>query len=155
MKKSSIVLASLSAFLVFGGSSNIAQAAPFETTPVEDAKIDEFVAGKAAIAKKDWRAAARNFEAVVKKDPKNADAHNFLGYSYRWLNNMDGSFKHYAIALQLDPNHRGAHEYVGIAHLKVKNLDKAKEHLARLETICGKTCEEYEDLAKAIAAYKP
>ena len=56
---------------------------------------------------------------------------------------------------QLEPNHRGAHEYVGIAHLKVKNLDKAKEHLARLETICGKTCEEYEDLAKAVAAYKP
>ena len=30
----------------------------------------------------------------------------------------------------------------------------AKEHLVRLETICGKNCEEYKDLAKAIADYK-
>jgi len=36
-----------------------------------------------------------------------------------------------------------------------QDLDKAKEHLTQLEKICGNTsCEEYRDLAKAIAEEK-
>lgn len=36
-----------------------------------------------------------------------------------------------------------------------KNPAKAEEHLAKLKSICGNTtCEEYQDLAKAIAQYK-
>ena len=53
------------------------------------------------------------------------------------------------------PNHRGANEYIGVAWLRVKQPAKAQEHLARLEKICGKGCDEYKDLAKAIADYKP
>ena len=92
---------------------------------------------------------------VVAADPESADAHNYLGYAYRWTGKMDDSFKHYNIALKLSPNHRGAHEYIGMAYLKVHQPEKAKEHLARLEKICGKKCEEYDDLAKAIASYTP
>jgi len=92
---------------------------------------------------------------VVADNADNADAHNYLGYAYRWTNKMDDSFKHYNIALKLSPNHRGAHEYIGVAYLKVNQPEKAKEHLAKLEKICGKKCEEYEDLAKALAAYQP
>jgi hypothetical protein len=32
--------------------------------------------------------------------------------------------------------------------------EEAQKHLAALEKICGKNCEEYEDLAKAIADYQ-
>ena len=67
---------------------------------------------------------------------------------------MDASFKHYHTALKLDPDHKGAHEYIGVAHLKVNQPEKTKEHLAKRETICGKKCEEYEDLARAISAYQ-
>jgi predicted Zn-dependent protease len=63
-------------------------------------------------------------------------------------------FVNYGKALALDPNHRGANEYIGVAYLKVKQPAKAQEHLARLEKICGKSCDEYKDLAKAIAEYK-
>jgi len=34
------------------------------------------------------------------------------------------------------------------------NKAKAREHLAALERICGKQCDEYRDLAKAIATAK-
>ena len=67
---------------------------------------------------------------------------------------MDLSFSHYNEALRLNPNHREAHEYIGEAYLKIGKPEKAAEHLAKLETICGKNCEEYRDLARAIAAYK-
>jgi hypothetical protein len=52
----------------------------------------------------------------------------------------------------LDPKHQGAHEYIGIAYVQMGQLDKAKEHLASLEKICSTSCEEYQDLKKAIAA---
>ena len=67
---------------------------------------------------------------------------------------MDASFKHHHTALKLDPDHKGAHKYIGVAYLKVNQPKKAKEHLAKLETICSKKCEGYEDLARAINAYQ-
>ena len=36
-----------------------------------------------------------------------------------------------------------------------KNPAKAQKHLAKLKSICGNTtCEEYQDLAQAIARYQ-
>lgn len=93
----------------------------------------------------------------MREQPGNADAHNLLAYSYRKqaTPNLPRAFEHYNIALKLNPNHKGAHEYIGEAYLMDKNPAKAEEHLAQLKTICGNaTCEEYEDLVKAIAEYK-
>lgn len=128
-------------------------AAGTEATPDVDVEDKNYVAGKKAIEAKNWSAAIASFKKVVAVDASNADAHNYLGYAYRWTNKMEDSFKHYGIALKLDPNHRGAHEYVGQAYLKVGQPEKAKEHLAKLEKICGLKCEEYQDLAKAVAGY--
>ncbi len=131
-----------------------AVAAGTEAAPAANMADADFVAGKSAIQAKAWQAAITSFSKVVAREPNNADAHNYLGYANRWLGKMDDSFKHYNIALKLDPDHKGANEYIGVAYLKVNQPEKAKEHLARLEKICGKKCEEYEDLAKAIAAYQ-
>ena len=51
-----------------------------------------------------------------------------------------------------DPRHLGANEYLGELYAETGKLDLAKERLAVLEAACGKSCEEREDLAKAIAA---
>lgn len=110
--------------------------------------------GKRAIADKQWQAAIHAFLSVTRNEPRNADAHNYLGYSYRNLGNFERSFSHYAEALRLEPNHRGAHNYVGIAYLKSGKPEKAAEHLARLERICSRKCVEYADLKKAIDADK-
>jgi Flp pilus assembly protein TadD len=128
------------------------QAADTETTPAANVQNNDFATGKQAIQAKNWGAAIAAFQKVVARDPKNADAHNYLGYSYRWQGKMEESFKHYNQALQLDPKHRGAHEYIGVAYLKTNQPAKAREHLAQLEKICGKDCDEYKDLSKAIAA---
>ena len=65
------------------------------------------------------------------------------------------AFEHYNTALKINPNHKGANEYIGEAYLMSNNPVKAGEHLARLKAICGNApCEEYEDLAKSIAAFK-
>ena len=87
-------------------------------------------------------------------EPANADAQNLLGYAYATSSSYDLAFKHYGEALRLDPQHRGAHEYIGEAYVLVGDKAKAQEHLAALERICGKGCDEYQDLAKAIAQAK-
>ena len=56
------------------------------------------------------------------------------------------------MALGIDPSHRGAHEYIGEAYIAAGKPEKAKEHLAKLEEICGKDCEEYGDLARALSS---
>lgn len=124
-----------------------------EVTPTVNAADKDFAAGKQAIEAKSWNNAILAFKRVVARDPKNADAHNFLGYANRWQGNMDESFQHYHEALKLNPNHKGANEYIGVAYLKINKPEKASEHLAKLEKICGVKCEEYEDLSKAIAEY--
>jgi Flp pilus assembly protein TadD len=111
---------------------------------------------RALIEKKDWPAAVSELERLAKRDRTDADVQNLLGYSLRNSGQLDKAFVAYDNALRLDPNHRGAHEYIGVAYLTARKPEKAQEHLAQLKRICGsETCEEYQDLAKAIAAYKP
>ena len=110
-----------------------------------------------AIKINNWRAAMAELNVAIKEEPRNADAHNLLAYSYRKQARPDlpKAFEHYNIALKLDPKHRGAHEYIGEAYLMDKKPAEAEQHLAELEKICGnRTCEEYADLARAIADYK-
>ncbi len=99
----------------------------------------------------------RDLELVIKEDPNNADAYNLLGYSWRKRPNPDvnKALENYRMALKISPGHKGVHEYIGEAYLMVKNPGEAEKHLAELERLCGnKACEEYQDLAKSIAAYK-
>ena len=134
-----------------------AHGADTSETPVRAAKpaAADLTQARALIAKKDWPGAIAELQRAVRVEPDNADAHNLLGYSYRNAGQLDKAFDEYAVALKLDPKHKGAHEYVGVAYLIDHKPEKAKEHLAALKSICGENCEEYEDLAEAIAAYKP
>ena len=110
--------------------------------------------GKKAVKAKDWSTAIRYLEQAVQSDPKNADAWNYLGFSYRKSGNLNKAFPAYEQALKIDPKHRGAYEYLGEAYLQSGNLPKAQAQLDRLVKICGQNCEESKDLQKAIKVYK-
>ena len=118
---------------------------------------DRISNARKAIDAKDWNRAMSELNIAVREQPRNADAHNLLAYSYRKRATPDlvKAFEHYGTALKLDPRHKGAHEYIGEAYLMDKKPAEAEKHLAQLEAICGnRTCEEYQDLAKSIAEYK-
>jgi len=61
---------------------------------------------------------------------------------------------HYRQALRINPELKSAHEYIGEAYLASGDKAKAREHLAVLERLCGRGCEEYRDLEKAISEAK-
>jgi Flp pilus assembly protein TadD len=143
----------LLAALTLSGQPAVAAGSGGDSTPAVPEDPD-YAAGKRAVAAMNWQAALDAFNKVVAKDPRNADAHTYLGYVYRKSGNLDLAFKEYDEALRLEPRHRGAHEYVGEAYLMTDNLAKAEEHLKALDRICFFSCEEYRDLKKAVAEYK-
>lgn len=124
--------------------------------PDGSAKHDAaYQAGVEAIERQDWRKAIDLFHTSLMWDRFNADAHNWLGFAYRNVGDLNNAFAEYEAALKLDPQHKGAHEYLGEAYVLANNLPKAKEHLAELEKLCGQACPEYRELAAAIAKGKP
>lgn len=74
-----------------------------------------------------------------------------IGYATRKMGNYDEGLSYYGQALNLDPNNANAHEYLGEAYAEKGNLDLAQAELEKVASICGTTCEQYEDLARAIA----
>lgn len=148
-------LALLAALALSGPAANAAGGGDSPSPGAASAPEDpDYVAGKQAVEARNWQAALQAFSSVVAKDPGNANAHNYLGYTHRKSGNLDLAFKHYGEALRIDPRHRGAHEYVGEAYLMTGNLAKAEEHLNALDRICFFGCEEYRDLKKAVTEYR-
>ncbi len=114
----------------------------------------DFKAGKKALNAGDWNGAAAAFELAALRDPGNADIQNYIGYAYRRLRQLGPAIGHYQRALALNPRHRSAREHLGEAYLVLGEPAKAEHLLAELENLCLIPCEEYDDLKRAIAAYK-
>ncbi len=154
MKNTLAVLACVCAAALGAGPLIAADAGPAVRQPSAGERVD---LARDAIKNKDWKKSLAELNLAVREEPRNADAHNLLAYSYRKqaTPNLPKAFEHYKTALSLNPRHKGAHEYIGEAYLMDKKPAEAEKHLAELEKICGnKTCEEYADLSRAIADYK-
>lgn len=134
-----------------------AQAADTETlAPRAPSTRERMATARQAIAAGDWNRAIVQLQAAVKAEPRSADVHSLLAYSYRKSgSDLPKAFEHYNMALKLDPRHKGAHEYIGEAYLADRKPAEAEKHLAELEKICGnRACDEYAELSKSIADYK-
>ena len=119
------------------------------------AQLDpDFKVGKTALRAANWNGAIAAFELAALRDPTNADIQKYIGYAYRRLRQMGTAIGHYQKALLLNSRHRSAHEHLGEAYLVLGEPVKAQQLLAALENICLLRCEEYDDLKRAIAAYK-
>lgn len=152
MKVLGVATAVLISFLLSHG----AVFADLPAAPRDKAENSSLAAGRKAIEAKDFKAAVGHLTKAVQDDPKSADAHSMLGYSYRRTGVFDKSMEHYQAALKIDANHRSAHEYLGELYLDLNQPENADKQLAALKKACpffGR-CDEYDDLKKAIDAYK-
>lgn len=106
------------------------------------------------IEAKEYSSAIPVLERLHRAEPENADVLNLLGFAHRKLGRFKLAFRFYREALDIEPLHLGANEYMGELHLERGELAAAQKRLGVLETACPKGCEERDELADAIAAYR-
>ena len=134
-------------------STGAASAAGTDETPAAPAAVSDLDEGRTAVKARQWTKAITHLDKALARDRNNADIHNWLGFSHRNNGSHVQAMEHYNTALKLNPDHRGANEYIGVAYLIQRDKAKAEQHLARLEKICGKDCDEYKSLVKSINTF--
>lgn len=84
-------------------------------------------------------------------NPNTAKALNYRGYATRKLGRVDEGIGFYRQSVALDPRYASVREYLGEAYVIKGDIARARAQLRAIRGICGTGCEEYQDLAKAIA----
>ena len=103
--------------------------------------------GKNEKAKKLYLKAYDKFDKAYKKNKKNADILNYLGYTLRKTGNFEKAESYYLEGLELDAQHLGINEYLGELYIQTGRIELAKE---RLQVLKGCNCEEYDELKELI-----
>lgn len=143
----------VSLILVIISSVSFALETPMDTQSPSSSTI--FEQAKELIKQNEYKKAIPLLNAVVFNNPKNADAFNYLGFSFKQLGKFDEAFQNYEKALKIDPKHKVANENLGELYLETRNLPKAQERLMIMQKICPGECPEREALKSKIDAYKP
>lgn len=95
----------------------------------------------------DW--AIQVFGAMA--DQSDPEVLKYIGYSYRKSGRFDLAEGYYHQALALDPDRIVVREYLGEGYASIGRIDLARRQLAEIAARCGHSCEEYVNLAEAIA----
>jgi Flp pilus assembly protein TadD len=111
----------------------------------------DLAAVRAKIKGKDWKGAIADLNAFIDQGIQHADVYNLLGFSLRKSGDKKTAYTFYRKALEFDPNHKGALEYLGELYVEMGQVEKARQHVAQLKKLCPQSCEELEDLEKAVA----
>jgi len=114
---------------------------------------DQYIEAQRKVQAMDYDGAIPLLESVLREEPGNADALNYLGYSHRKLGDTTKALAYYLQALSNEPEHLGANEYLGELYLEMGNLPKAEERLSVLQRACS-GCMEEAELAEKIEAFK-
>ena len=104
-----------------------------------------------AKARKEYDKAIANFNRAIELNPSMHEAHNYLGFCYRKIGDLQKSLQHYDQALALKPDFSQAREYRGETYLAMNDLKKAQGELDFLKQMRS----PYADtLAKSIEVFQ-
>ncbi len=148
---SKLIAASLLALAVASANVLAAGSSSSATKTKQPSQYDQAVRAVDAGA---YERALQMLDSVIKAEPRNADAWNYIGFSHRNLKQYDKALAAYNKALAINPKHRGAREYLGELYLMTGDVAKAEAQLRELDSICYFGCEEYDELKAAIAKHK-
>lgn len=112
---------------------------------------DDVGKGIAAMKKGDWNGARDAFEAAIKKNPKQADAHHYLGVVLEKTGDRPGAKKHYEDALAADPTLEEAAVNLVAINIEDKKWDDAITLAKRVLSKNAKNAPMHVNLAVALA----
>jgi len=93
--------------------------------PVAASSSEDVTKGTAAIKAGDWTGARAAFEAAIKKNPKQADAHYYLGLVMDKVGDKPAAEKSYKTALDLQPDLQEAAENLTAIYVEGQKFDEA------------------------------
>ena len=96
-----------------------------------------------AKAEKLYAQAFEKLNEALKKDKKNPDILNYMGFTSRKIGNFSEAEDYYLRGLAINPKHNGINEYLGELYVQTNRIDKANE---RLEVLKNCNCKEYGEL---------
>jgi tetratricopeptide (TPR) repeat protein len=101
-------------------------------------------------AKKRFNDAIKFLILANKENPNEPDILNYLGYSYKKVDDLLMAEIYYEQGLAINPEHIGINEYLGQLYVETNRIDKAKE---RLKVLKNCNCEGFEELQNLVSKY--
>jgi tetratricopeptide (TPR) repeat protein len=96
-----------------------------------------------------YREALGSLQAV--RNQNDAMVLTMIGYATRKLGDVNAGIAYYQRALSIEPDNVNTREYLGEGYVSLGRLDLAQGELDRIEKLCGTECDQYIDLAAAMA----
>lgn len=112
---------------------------------------DDMTRGTAAIKAGDWTGARSAFEAALEKNPKQADAHYYLGLALDKAGDRAGAEKSYRAAVELQPDLQEASENLTALYVEARKFDEAIGVARKALATNGKNAELQLNLAFALS----
>ena len=106
--------------------------------------------GKVDKSKKRFNDAIKFFTLANEENINDPDILNYLGYSYKKVDDLLMAEIYYEQGLAINPEHIGINEYLGQLYVETNRIDKAKERLKVLENC---KCKEFDKLQNLISKY--
>lgn len=119
--------------------------------PTAKSSSDDVSKGIAAMKKGDWNGARDSFESAIKKNPKQADAHHYLGVVMEKTGDRAAAKKHYEDALASDPTLEEAAVNLVAINIEDKKWDDAVTLAKRVLGKNAKNAPMHVNLAVALS----
>jgi tetratricopeptide (TPR) repeat protein len=103
--------------------------------------------GKEVRAEKRFNDAIQFFLQANVEAPNEPDILNYLGFSYRKVDDFAMAEIYYTQGLEIDPTHNEINKYLGQLYIETNKIDEAKK---RLDVLKSCACKEYNELKKSI-----
>jgi Tfp pilus assembly protein PilF len=139
--------AALALSLVVAVTASVSMGAERQPDPRAAALVAE---GKSQLAAGQVETAVDSFEAALAVDPGYTAVYLDLGEAARAQGLQGKAIRYYREALERDPKNLAALSGEGQAMLEKGAVDKAKRNLAQLQSLCGGSCSQAQQLATAI-----
>ena len=119
--------------------------------PAATSTSDDVTKGTALVKAGDWNGARAAFEAAIKKNPKQADAHYYLGLVMDKTGDRGAAEKSYKTALDLQPDLQEAAENLTAIYIETQKFDDAIVLAKKALTRNAKNAEMQLNLAIALS----
>jgi tetratricopeptide (TPR) repeat protein len=119
--------------------------------PAATSTSDDVTKGTASVKAGDWTAARAYFEAAIKKNPKQADAHYYLGLVMDKTGDRGAAEKSYRTALDLQPDLQEAAENLTAIYIETQKFDDAVALAKKALVRNAKNAEMQLNLAIALS----